>query len=326
MIDAPHSPAGPAPPHSRAAPPCPLTGKPPRRRVHGVSANVIKGIWKTGQGVDVSHLFAGHDRVTLYESPTGLFYFEPRITGDGNFYDTYYSKWHVHEGLTHKYEQRVDYIRSGKHIPAGAKVVDVGCGPGVFRHHLGHAHYTGLDPYAGPDVDDVVIREQLEVHAEKRAGHYDAATAFHVIEHVPDPRRHAELMVKLLKPGGLLILAAPLHPSPLTEIPNMPINIPPHHVTWWNPSAFTALANELGLEVVEATALPPSPHQGQFYWLHKLLFKRTDPPPNERYIAHRWSWHASIALAYQLARLAHRIKPMPSGVKPVDAYLVARKR
>jgi SAM-dependent methyltransferase len=294
--------------------------------VHGVSADVVKGIWRTGQGVDVSHLFEGHDRLTLYESEIGLYFFEPRIVGDGRFYGEYYAKWDVHAGLSHMYMSRVDYIRSAGHIGKGARVIDVGCGPGVFRDHLRHAHYTGLDPYAGPDVDDVVIRETLEEHAAKRAGTYDAATAFHVIEHVPDPRRHAELMVKLLKPGGLLILAAPLHPSPLTEIPNFPINIPPHHVTWWNPRAFTALARELGLEVVEAVALPPSPHQGQFYWLHTLLMRRTDPPPRERYVAHRWSWHLSVWLAYQLGRIAHRVKAMPDGVRPVDAYLVARKR
>ena len=179
----------------------------------------------------------------------------------------------MHTALTYKNEERADYKTSAKHIPKGAKVIDIGCGPGVFREHLPHAHYTGLDPYAAPEVDDVVIRETLEVHAEKRAGFYDVATAYHVIEHVSDPRRHAELMVKLLKPGGLLILAAPLHPSVLTEIPNLPMNIPPHHVTWWNPAAFTALAHELGLDVVEASTSPPSPHQAPLYWLHRLLWR-----------------------------------------------------
>jgi SAM-dependent methyltransferase len=306
-------------------PPCPLTGKPALRRVHGVSTKTIEGIWRHAQGIDVSHLFAGHDRLTLYESPTGLYFFEPRIVGDGCFYDEYYRRWHFHEALTRYAESRVDYIRAAGYIPAGAEVIDVGCGPGVFRQHLAHAHYTGLDPYAGPDADAAIVRETLEAHAARRPGYYDAATAFHVIEHVADPRHHAELMVRLLKPGGLLILAAPLHASPLTEIPNLPLNIPPHHLTWWNPQAFRALAGELGLAVVEAVALPPSPHQGMVFWLHRLLFKRTDPAPCERYVAHRWSWHASVALAYQLARVAHRIKTMPAGVRPIDAFLVARK-
>lgn len=308
-----------------ALPACPITGKPALRRIHGVSARVVEDIWRIGQGVNVSHLFQGIERLTLYESPAGVVFFEPRIVGDGAFYDTYYRKWDVHAGLTYLWESRVDYIRSAGHIPAGANVVDVGCGPGVFGRHLPHAHYTGLDPYAAPDADKAIVRETLEVHATRRPEFYDAATAFHVIEHVPDPRRHAELMVKLLKPGGLLILAAPLHPSPLTEIPNLPINIPPHHVTWWNPGAFEALAAELGLDVVEASALPPSPHQGTIFWLHKLLLRRTDSAPRERYVAHRWSWHASIAIAYALAMIVSRFKPSPSGTRPVDAYLVARK-
>jgi SAM-dependent methyltransferase len=307
----------------RDLPPCPITGA-PARRIHGVSARVIEDIWRYTQGVDVRHLFKGIDRITLYESPTGLVFFEPKIVGDGAFYDTYYRKWDVHAGLTLWSESRVDYKRSARYIPAGASVVDVGCGPGVFRNHLSHAHYTGLDPYA-VDADDAVIKETLEAHATTHAGAYDVASAFHVIEHVPDPLRHAELMVKLVKPGGLLILAAPLHPSPLTEIPNFPINIPPHHVTWWNPSAFTALAERLGLEVVEASALPSSPHQGTIYWLHRLLIRNTDRAPRERYIAHRWSWHASLALAYYLARIAAKLRPMPANPRPVDAFLVARK-
>jgi 2-polyprenyl-3-methyl-5-hydroxy-6-metoxy-1,4-benzoquinol methylase len=319
--------AGPTRPagDEKVLPPCPITGKPAARRIHGVSARVIEDIWRIGQGVDVKHLFKGIDRVTLYESPTGLVFFEPRVVGDGAFYQTYYDEWDVHERLNDVADTRVDYKRAASFIPDGAEVVDVGCGPGVFRRHLSHARYTGLDPYAGPDADEVVIRETLEAYAAQRPESFDVATAFHVIEHVPDPRRHAELMVRLLKPGGLLILAAPLHPSPLTEIPNLPINIPPHHVTWWNPGAYRALAAELGLEVVEAGTLQPSPHQGLIYWLHRLLFKRTDKAPHERYIAHRWSWHAAIALAYPLAKIANRIKTLPNGARPVDAFLVARK-
>ncbi len=256
---------------------------------------------------------------------TGLVFFEPRIVGDARFYDSYYRNHDVLEGLTRESRQRSDYQHAARYVPDGARVIDVGCGPGVFRSHVAHAHYTGLDPFAAPDVDDVVLRETLEAHAETRAGHYDVVSAFHVIEHVADPRRHAELMVKLLRPGGLLILAAPLHPSVLTEIPNFPLNMPPHHVSWWNPPAFRALAHALGLEVLEAGELPPSPHQGTIFWLHRMLWKRTDKPPRDRYIAHRWSWHISLVMAYCLARIASRFKAMPEGVSPIDAFLVARK-
>jgi SAM-dependent methyltransferase len=306
-------------------PPCPITGKPAKRRIHGVSTSVVKDIWRRGQGVDVSHLFEGIDRVTLYESQTGLVFFEPRIVGDGKFYASYYRTPDVQKGLSYRSDQRADYIRAAAAVPAGTKVIDIGCGPGLFRRHLRQAHFTGLDPYAPEDADNAVIREALEAHAAKNTGAYDVVTAFHVIEHVADPLNHAALMVRLLKPGGLLILAAPLHPSILTEIPNFPFNVPPHHVTWWNPQAFGALGKQLGLEVIEATTLPSSPHQGQIQWLHRLLFKRTDKPPHERYYAHRWSWHFSLVLALVLSRIATRIKPMPSNPSPVDAFFIARK-
>ncbi|MFG1391364.1 class I SAM-dependent methyltransferase [Xanthobacter agilis] len=305
--------------------PCPITGLPPVRRIQSMSKELVQDIWKIGQGVDVSHLLAGIDRFSLYESPTGLVYFDPIVVGDGAFYGSYYTKWEVHDALTYRSDTRVDFVHTARHVPAGAKVLDIGCGPGVFRRHLTHATYVGLDPYASADVDDVVIRETLEEHAEKNPGAYDVTCAFHVIEHVPDPRRHAELMAKLVKPGGLVVLGAPLYPSPLTEVPNFPLNIPPHHVTMWNPQSFSALAKELGLEVVEATTTPPSPHQNMFFWMHKLLFRRTDQATDPRIYAHRWSWHASVALAYLGAKIVSPFLSMPASARPIDAYLVARK-
>jgi SAM-dependent methyltransferase len=306
-------------------PPCPITGKPAKRLIQSVKPRLLSDIWRYGQRVDVGYLFEGIDRISLYESPTGLVFFDPPVVGDGRFYGTYYNRKDIRESLTQGAETRVDFATAAGHVKPGDKVVDVGSGPSLFRHHVPQAQYFGLDPYTTVETDAAIIRETLEEHAGKRSGAYDVATAFHVIEHVPDPRRHAELMVQLVRPGGLIIMAAPLHPSPLTEIPNLPLNLPPHHVTWWNPSAFTALAHELGLEVVEARNLASSPHQAPLFWLHRLLLRRTDSTPPERYMSSRLSWHASIWLAYMLSGIARRFKAMPDDIRPIDTILIARK-
>ena len=46
-------------------------------------------------------------------------------------------------------------------MPVDAKVIDIGCGPGLFRRHLRNAHYTGLDPYFAW----ATIRSSFERHS-----------------------------------------------------------------------------------------------------------------------------------------------------------------
>jgi SAM-dependent methyltransferase len=308
------------------AAPCPITGRPPKRRIQTLSSRLIADIWRYGQGIDVRGLLRDVTTVRLYESDTGLVYFSPPVVGDAAFYQTYYKRKDVHASLTVGGETRVDFASAARHVKPGDRVIDVGCGPALFRHHVPQAHYTGLDPYAEDDGAGIILHDTLENHALTHAGQYDVATAFHVIEHVADPLRHAALMAALLKPGGLLILAAPLHPSPWTEIPNMPINMPPHHVTWWNPDAFSALAAQLGLDVVEASRLAASPHHAPMLWIHKLLFRKTDhTPPGERYFSGKMSWNLSVWLAYMMAGVAQRFQAAPTTTRPVDSLLVARK-
>jgi SAM-dependent methyltransferase len=307
-------------------PRCPITGTPARRKVQGISAKFVRDMWRYAGGVDVDRFFAGRDEVGLYESECGLMFFEPRTAGDQAFYSEFYARIDAHGVLNAGIDSRVEYLAAARHIPPGAAVIDVGCGGGEFRRHLRHANFRGLDPFAPADAHESVLRESLEQHLQGNAGTYDVATAFQVVEHVTEPRAFVARMADLLKPGGLLIVVVPLHPSPLSEIPNWLLNAPPHHLTWWCKPALAALARELALDPVAIEELPVSPHQGPVLWLHRLCMVRTDPPPNERYFAAQWSWYAGLALAYALSRLAVRLKPLPAGARPVDVMLVARKR
>jgi SAM-dependent methyltransferase len=307
-------------------PPCPLTGRPAKRRVHGFSTNVLLKAWRTSGAGDLSHLLGGQRQVALYESDTGLFYFDPMVAGDGAFYGKFYEHLRAHERFNLRLMSRVEFRHAASLIPVGARVLDVGCGSGAFAAHLAHANYVGLDPFAPGDAPDYVLRESLQEHAARKPGSYDVVTAFQVVEHMADPRGFAERCIHLLRPGGLLILCAPLHPSPLTDIPNFLLNFPPHHLTWWNCRAFAALADVLGLEPVDISELPFSPHAGIIGWLHRFSLIKTPPAPKERYFAHRWSWHFNLLLAYGLARLADRALPPPRSFRSVDVLMAARKR
>ena len=305
---------------------CPITKQPALRRVQRFSVSLLTDLWRRAFGVDIAGLYQGISHIGLYEAHCGLFFFDPMIPGERRFYDSFYGALHAQNVITARLRERVEFRRAANLIPAGASVLDVGCGNGAFGRLVPHAHYRGLDPYAPRDADTAVIRETLETHAEHHRGAYDVVCAFQVIEHTSDPRGFAERLIRLLRPNGLLIVCAPLHPSPLTEIPNFLTNIPPHHMTWWNTRAFCALVEQLDLRPLEIAELPASPHNALVPWVHKFSFCRSGKAPDERYIAHRWSWHINLAVSYALGRAADTLLPMPRSARPIDVFMAARRR
>src|SRR5918999_2610156 len=96
-------------------------------------------------------------------------------------------------------------------LPAGAKVLDVGAGNGLF---VAEARAWGLKA-AGIELDKGAAAAgrragldlEVETAAERAArepGTYDAVTLSHVIEHVPDPVGLLRDCARLLRPGGSL--------------------------------------------------------------------------------------------------------------------------
>ena len=305
-------------------PPCPITGRPARRRVHGVATRALLGMWRAAGAGDLSHLFADAPQVVLYESDTGLYFFDPLVAGDADFYRRFYATHAAHMTLSSHAEARLEFIQAARRISADSLVLDVGCGSGAFRQHLPLCTYRGLDPFAEAGSAGDIIRQSVPEHLEEARGRYDVVTAFQVLEHVPEPRQFAAQLAAMLRPGGSLIMCAPLHPSPLTEIPNFLINAPPHHLSWWSEGAFQALAEAIGVEPLEFLQIPSSPHEAIVYWMHRFSVFRAGRAADERYFAHRWSWHLNLAVSYLLARSATALLPPPKSERPCNLMLIAR--
>jgi SAM-dependent methyltransferase len=100
-------------------------------------------------------------------------------------------------------------------VTAGS-VLDVGCGDGKFLWALGpHWKRTGVD---SSDETITLVSSRMpdlrliqgDVFSESLTGeNFDAITLWHVLEHLPDPRRVMRRVVSLLKPGGVLIISLP---------------------------------------------------------------------------------------------------------------------
>ena len=109
---------------------------------------------------------------------------------------------------------RLDYVEQRSPL-AGRKVLDVGCGGGIFSESMAvaGAEVTGIDMAEAPlsvarlhAMESGVEVDYRKVTAEELAdeapGHYDIVTCMEMLEHVPDPASVVRACAALVKPGG----------------------------------------------------------------------------------------------------------------------------
>jgi hypothetical protein len=113
----------------------------------------------------------------LWESPAGLYFFDPPLEGDRAFYAEFYSRLNAKKLFSHQ-AIRHEFLIAARRIEAGACVLDVGCGFASFRSCVPQATYTGLDPhFAEGGAIDGVRNETLARHLCRAQGIYDGASA-----------------------------------------------------------------------------------------------------------------------------------------------------
>ena len=117
------------------------------------------------------------------------------------------------------YRRRVALIRELTGLRAG-RVLEVGCGSGLFLRHLRTAGYTveGVETsksdvaYARESSGLTVFEGTLE-ELPLEPGRYDAVVMVYVLEHIPDPAATLARIHTLLKPGGWTVLGLPVMDS-----------------------------------------------------------------------------------------------------------------
>ncbi len=198
--------------------------------------------------------------------------------------------------------------------------LDFGCGAGGFLKFLRKRGTVAGRPLAitGHDVgsyakllksaDGFRILD-LDAVAAEPTGRYDVISMIEVIEHLPSPLEPMQLVSRLLKPGGLLLLTTGNLDSPIARRDGLDFRycVPEIHVSLFNPRCLSALYRRVGL----------APHAVRYQGaLRFKILKNLRYRPVARALA-----QAALIIpgVRQTADALYGVSAMPCAIKPANA-------
>jgi 2-polyprenyl-3-methyl-5-hydroxy-6-metoxy-1,4-benzoquinol methylase len=143
-------------------------------------------------------------------------------------------------------------------------ILDIGCGTGHFLNEMKGAGWgtTGIEvnekarDYAISKFSlDVISPEQI---SSLPANKFECITLWHVLEHFHDPFAYFTEIKRLLKPGGIIVVALPNSSSfDATYYGNKWAAFDvPRHLWHFDPVTFSRFASKAGFTVTDLRVLP----------------------------------------------------------------------
>jgi 2-polyprenyl-3-methyl-5-hydroxy-6-metoxy-1,4-benzoquinol methylase len=166
------------------------------------------------------------------------------------------SKWH-----------HLKFSRFRRDLPSDSDHLDVGCGPGTFIGTLETGHRS-----IGADVSEEFLKiartrygggDRTFIHMEPDvleldSNSFDVVTCIEVIEHMEEEQANRLLgeMLRVLRPGGALLMSTPNYASPWPIVENLvnrfgDVSYDHHHITSYTPLRLSGTLQSVGYSGVE---------------------------------------------------------------------------
>lgn len=166
---------------------------------------------------------------------------------------------------------------ASKNLAPGSRLLDIGCGRGVFIHELlergFEVHGIELDEFVDDSISNRCTIHVTDSLSSLRFAQesFDMVILWHVLEHLPNPQETIAEISRILSPGGRLAIAVPNYGSLQARVSRrywFHLDLPRHIFHFTQKGVRTLLA-EHGFIVTSVNHF--SPIQNVFGWMQSLL-------------------------------------------------------
>ena len=166
-------------------------------------------------------------------------------------------------------QRRIDTLRP---LMVNTKLLDFGCGAGGF---LSKAQPIARS-VAGIELEQRVQgywQGRINIHpdVESAGDGYDLITAFHVVEHLPDPVFMLQTLARLLAKNGRIVVEVPSSEDALLTLYNSSafqrFTYWSQHLFLFNADTIRQLADQAGLRIIAIQQHQRYPLSNHLHWL-----------------------------------------------------------
>lgn len=159
---------------------------------------------------------------------------------------------------------------------ANKNILDFGCGAGGFLAYANQSSGTAVGVELEKSLQPSFESRNLVVYpniksALNHGGKYDLITAFHVVEHLPDPISVLKELSLLLEDGGELIVEVPSSDDALLTLykcaPFQNFTYWSQHLFLFNAKTFSELVKQSGLNLKWIKHIQRYPLSNHLHWL-----------------------------------------------------------